>query len=208
MERLISPTAIHYDEAIAIGIVGLLVNLACAWLLRGGHHLSESHGHEQHHHPGGAEYHEDLNLRSAYVHVIADAATSVLAFIALFGGKLWGAAWLDPVMGVVGAGLVASWAYGLMRDLGEVLLDAEMDAPVVEEIREVIEHSPIEATICDLHVWRVGAGKYACIVSLVTAATVDPDYFKQQLRVHEELVHITVEVNRSAPTGKGSGSLV
>ena len=132
------------------------------------------------------------------MHVVADAATSVLAIVALFGGKLWGAAWLDPVMGIVGAGLVAVWAYGLLRDSGKVLLDAEMDAPVVEEIREVIAQSPVEATLCDLHVWRVGAGKYACIVSLATKSDVEPDYFKRQLRIHEELVHITVEVNRTA----------
>ena len=194
VERLASPTTIHYDEAIAIGVIGLLVNLACAWLLRGGHqHEHHGHGHDDAH---GHAHHQDLNLRSAYVHVVADAATSVLAIVALFGGKLWGAAWLDPVMGIVGAGLVAVWAYGLMRDSGRVLLDAEMNAPVVQEIREVIDASPVKATLCDLHVWRVGKGKYACIVSLATTAAVEPDFFKQQLRVHEELVHITVEVNR------------
>ena len=194
VERLASPTTIHYDEAIAIGVVGLLVNLACAWLLRGGHqHEHHGHGHDDAH---GHAHHQDLNLRSAYVHVVADAATSVLAIVALFGGKLWGAAWLDPVMGIVGAGLVAVWAYGLMRDSGRVLLDAEMNAPVVQEIRDVIDASPVKATLCDLHVWRVGKGKYACIVSLATTAAVEPDFFKQQLRVHEELVHITVEVNR------------
>ena len=194
VERLASPTTIHYDEAIAIGVVGLLVNLACAWLLRGGHqHELHGHGHDDAH---GHAHHQDLNLRSAYVHVVADAATSVLAIVALFGGKVWGAAWLDPVMGIVGAGLVAVWAYGLMRDSGRVLLDAEMNAPVVQEIRDVIDASPVKATLCDLHVWRVGKGKYACIVSLATTAAVEPDFFKQQLRVHEELVHITVEVNR------------
>ncbi|WP_454906674.1 CDF family Co(II)/Ni(II) efflux transporter DmeF [Variovorax gossypii] len=193
VERLVSPTAIHYDEAIAIGVAGLLVNLACAWLLRGGHQHGHDHGGHAH---GAHDHHHDLNLRSAYMHVLADAATSVLAIVALFGGKLWGASWLDPVMGIVGAGLVAIWAYGLLRDSGRVLLDAEMNAPVVAEIKEVIEGSPVKATICDLHVWRVGKGKYACIVSLATAQDVDPDYFKRQLRIHEELVHISVEINR------------
>ena len=197
IERLISPTAIHYDQAIGIGLLGLLVNLACAWLLRGGHdHGHHGHGHGHDH--KGHGHHDDLNLRSAYMHVVADAATSVLAIIALLGGKLWGASWLDPVMGIVGAGLVSVWAYGLMRDSGRVLLDAEMDMPVVAEIKEVIDASPIPAKICDLHVWRVGKGKYACIVSLVTAQDVEPDYFKKQLRIHEELVHISVEVNRLA----------
>ncbi len=194
-ERLISPTPIHYDQAIAIAMVGLLVNLACAWLLKGGdaHH----HGHENHHDHGGHSHHNhDLNLRSAYLHVVADAATSVLAILALSGGKLWGANWLDPAMGIVGAGLVAAWAYGLIRDTGRVLLDAEMDAPVVTEIHELIEASPVKAEITDLHVWRVGKGKYACILSLAVQEEVTPDEFRQQLSIHEELVHVTVEVNQ------------
>lgn len=191
LERLISPTPIHYDQAIVIAIIGLLVNLASAWLLRGGY--AHDHGHDHHEHHG----HHDLNLRSAYLHVIADAATSVLAIIALFGGKLWGAIWLDPVMGLVGATLVSVWAYGLLRDTGRVLLDAEMGAPVVEEIREVIAGSPIKAEISDLHVWRVGKGKYACILSLVTDKDVSPEYFKEQLSIHEELAHISIEINQN-----------
>ncbi|MDP9898422.1 CDF family Co(II)/Ni(II) efflux transporter DmeF [Variovorax ginsengisoli] len=193
-ERLLSPTAIHYDEAIAIGAVGLLVNLVCAWLLRGGHSHGHGHGHAHGHHHDHS-HSGDLNLRSAYMHVVADAATSVLAIAALVGGKLWGASWLDPVMGILGAGLVAAWAWSLLREAGRVLLDAEMNAPVVAEIREVIAASPIPATLCDLHVWRVGKGKYACIVSLATQTRATPDDFKRQLRIHEELVHITVEVN-------------
>ena len=194
-ERLISPTPIHYDQAIAIAMVGLLVNLACAWLLKGGH--AHHHGHENHHDHGGHSHHNhDLNLRSAYLHVVADAATSVLAILALSGGKLWGANWLDPAMGIVGAGLVAAWAYGLIRDTGRVLLDAEMDAPVVTEIHELIEASPVKAEITDLHVWRVGKGKYACILSLAVQEEVTPDEFRQQLSIHEELVHVTVEVNQ------------
>ncbi|MDE2367308.1 MAG: CDF family Co(II)/Ni(II) efflux transporter DmeF [Betaproteobacteria bacterium] len=193
VERLIAPTPIHYDQAIAIAVIGLLVNLACAWLLKDGH----SHDHHVHQHQETHGHHHDLNLRSAYLHVVADAATSVLATLALIGGKFWGASWLDPVMGIAGAGLVAAWAYGLLRDSGRVLLDAEMNAPVVAEIREVIEASPIKAHISDLHVWRVGKGKYACILSLVTTDDAEPDYFKQQLRIHEELVHISVEVNRT-----------
>lgn len=191
VERLISPTPIHYDQAIAIAGVGLLVNLVCAWLLKDGH----SHEHDHHHSRENHGHHHDLNLRSAYLHVLADAATSVFAILALTGGKFWGASWLDPVMGIIGAVLVAVWAYGLLRDTGRVLLDAEMDNPVVAEIREVISASPTKATITDLHVWRVGKGMYACIVSLVTANEATPDYFKRQLSIHEELVHVTVEVN-------------
>jgi cation diffusion facilitator family transporter len=192
LERLISPSQIHYDQAIAIAIVGLLVNLASAWLLKDGHHHHHDHEHEHHDHHG----HHDLNLRSAYMHVLADAATSVLAIIALFGGKLWGISWLDPVMGLVGAVLVSVWAYSLLRDTGRVLLDAEMNAPVVAEIRDVIDASPVKARLCDLHVWRVGKGKYACILSLATDNEASPEYFKQQLSIHEELVHISIEINR------------
>lgn len=195
-ERLISPTPIHYSQAIAIAMVGLAVNLACAWLLKDGH--AHHHGHDADHHHGHdhEHHHHDLNLRSAYLHVLADAATSVLAIFALFGGMLWGADWLDPTMGIVGSGLVAVWAYGLIRQTGRVLLDAEMDAPVVEEIREVIAASPIRAEITDLHVWRVGKGMYACIVSLTVNEAVEPDYFRRQIGIHEELVHVTVEVNQ------------
>ena len=193
IERLIAPSPIHYNQAIAIAIVGLLVNLVSAWLLKDGHHHHDhSHGHDGHAHHG----HHDLNLRSAYMHVLADAATSVLAIIALFGGKLWGASWLDPVMGLVGAVLVSVWAYGLLRDTGRVLLDAEMNAPVVAEIRDVIDASPVKARLCDLHVWRVGKGKYACILSLATDNEASPEYFKQQLSIHEELVHISIEINQ------------
>lgn len=195
VERLIEPRTIHYDQAIVIAIVGLLVNLACAWLLRGGHH----HEHYHHGHDTSVEHghhHHDLNLRAAYVHVIADAATSILAIVALCGGKLWGASWLDPAMGIVGSALVAVWAYGLLRDSGRVLLDAEMDTPVVDEVREVIAAAPSETSICDLHVWRVGKGKYACILSLLTSGKLSPNDFKRLLSVHEELVHISVEVNR------------
>lgn len=192
VERLVTPQAIHYEEAIVIAIIGLLVNIACAWLLKDGH--SHHHGHHSHEH--SHEQHHDLNLRAAYIHVIADAATSVLAILALIGGMFWNASWLDPVMGIVGAALISVWAYGLIRDSGRVLLDAEMNAPVVEEIREVIAASPIKATLCDLHVWRVGQGKYACILALATDEDVQPDYFKAQLNIHEELVHISIEINR------------
>jgi len=191
VERLVSPQAIHYDEAILIAVVGLAVNLICAWWLRGHHHGHE-HDHDHQH-----AHHQDLNVRSAYMHVLADAATSVFAIVALIGGKLWGFGWLDPVMGIAGAILVAAWAQGLLRDSGRVLLDAEMDAPVVQEVRDVIERGKVPARITDLHVWRVGRAKYACVVSLTTSAPVDGDYFRRELCVHDELAHVTVEVDHS-----------
>jgi cation diffusion facilitator family transporter len=189
VERLISPTPIQYDQAIAIAGAGLLVNLMCAWLLKDRGHHHHEHEHDDHHH--------DLNLRAAYLHVVTDAVTSLLAIVALTGGKFWGANWLDPVMGIVGAGLVSAWAYGLLRDTGRVLLDAEMTAPVDAEIREVIAASPVNVDLTDLHVWRVGKGKYSCILSLFATDEVSPTYVKQLLSVHDELVHVTVEVNLS-----------
>jgi cation diffusion facilitator family transporter len=200
MQRLLAPQAIHYDEAIVIAIVGLAVNLVCAWWLRG-HHHGHDHGHDhQHDHEHDHEpHHHDLNVRAAYLHVLADAATSVLAILALTGGKLWGLAWLDPVMGIAGAILVAVWAQGLLRDSGRVLLDAEMDAPVVREIREAIEQGKVPARITDLHVWRVGRAKYACVLSLDTSSQLDGAYFRRELAIHEELAHVTVEVNHVTP---------
>jgi cation diffusion facilitator family transporter len=192
IERLLSPTPIHYNEAIAIAIVGLAVNLACAWLLKDTHSHHHAHDHD---HAHNGHHHHDLNQRAAFLHVMTDAATSVLAIIALFGGKLWGANWLDPVMGIVGAGLVSIWAFGLLRDTGRVLLDAEMDAPIVTEIQDVIAAGSVDALITDLHVWRVGTAKYACILSIVTHDKITPHDIKQQLSIHPELVHVTVEVN-------------
>jgi len=195
IDRLIHPSEIHYDQAIAIAAIGLAVNLICAWLLKDSH--SHHHGHDHHHHDHDHhDHHHDLNLHAAYLHVLADAATSVLAIVALFGGKLWGAVWLDPMMGIVGAVLVGVWAYGLMVQTGRVLLDANMNDPVVEEILEVIELCPVKTTITDLHVWRVGKGKYSVILALESNEAVDADFIRSQLAVHEELVHITVEINR------------
>jgi cation diffusion facilitator family transporter len=193
VERLLAPTPIHYDQAIGIAVLGLVVNLVCAWLLKRGH--AHTH-HHHHHHDEHAHHHHDLNLRAAYLHVLTDAATSVFAIVALFGGKLWGAAWLDPVMGLVGAALVAIWCYGLLRDTGRVLIDAEMDRPVVAEVREVVAGLPVAAEIADLHVWRVGRDKYACILSLVVTEALEPNLVRQALSIHEELVHVSVEINQ------------
>lgn len=224
VERLFSPQPIHYQDAIIVAIVGLLVNILCAMILGKAHehhHGHDSHGHHDHpradstqkyrqvhpqpHHDhhrrerAAHDHHQDLNLQSAYVHVIADAATSVLAIIALVGGLFYGWSWLDPVMGIVGAILVAVWAKGLLMETGKVLLDREMDHPVVEEIREIIEllDKHDETQITDLHVWRVGKEAYACAVSIVThSATLTPEQVRDQLRQHEEIVHTTIEIHR------------
>ncbi|MCR4298787.1 MAG: CDF family Co(II)/Ni(II) efflux transporter DmeF [Gallionella sp.] len=200
VERIFSPQPIHYQEAIVVAIVGLLVNIVCAMILGNAHH---GHGHNHHHgHEHDAHdhhHHHDLNLKSAYLHVIADAATSVLAILALVGGWFYGWSWLDPVMGIVGAILVAVWAKNLLIETGKVLLDREMDHPIVDEIREVIETKgdPDETRIADLHVWRVGKEAYSCAVSIVTySETLTPEQVRQRLSIHEEIVHATIEIHR------------
>jgi len=205
---LFAPGAIRYQEAIVVAVLGLAVNLICALILgqahdHGGHDHGHHHGHGHGHAQGhGAEEghasHQDLNLKSAYIHVLADAATSVLAIVALLGGWFYGWSWLDPLMGIVGAVLVAVWAKGLLIDTGKVLLDREMDHPVVDEIREVVEANAAhgETRITDLHVWRVGKQAYACALSVVTGdARLTPEHLRQQLAVHEEIVHATIEIH-------------
>ncbi|OTJ73227.1 CDF family iron/cobalt efflux transporter AitP [Pseudomonas aeruginosa] len=200
VERLLDPSPIHYQQAMLVAALGLLVNLACAWLLRDGHaHHGHGHSHHHHHHHHHHAHRHDLNLRAAYLHVLADAATSLLAIVALAGGLLWNAAWLDPLMGIVGAVLVSVWACGLIRQSSRVLLDAQMDAPVAAEIRAAIASSPLPAELLDLHLWQIGQGKYACLLSLLTTEEGSADYFKRRLAEHEELVHITVEVNPLLP---------
>jgi len=193
VERLIAPQPIHYPEAMVVAAVGLLVNIVSALL------LGQAHHHDHHHHERHRHHHHDLNLKSAYVHVIADAATSVLAIAALAGGWLLGWSWLDPVMGLAGAVLVAIWAKQLLADTGKVLLDREMDHPVVDEIREVVAANSKagQTRIADLHVWRVGRASYACALSLVTGdPTLTADKVREWLSIHEEIVHSTIEVNR------------
>lgn len=196
IERIFSPQPIHYQEAIVVAVIGLAVNIVCAMILGNAHHgqhHSDDHKEHSHHH------HHDLNLKSAYLHVIADAATSVLAVIALAGGWLYGWSWLDPATGIVGAMLVAIWAKNLLIETGKVLLDREMDHPVVDEIREVIApaENPDETRITDLHVWRVGKEAYACAISIVThSEALTPEQVREQLRQHEEIVHTTIEIHR------------
>jgi cation diffusion facilitator family transporter len=206
IERIFTPEPIHYRDAIVIATIGLVVNVVCATILGHAHH-DHGHGHHghDHDHGHGHGHDHDLNLKSAYVHVIADAATSVLAIAALAGGWMFGWSWLDPAMGIVGAVLVAVWAKNLLIQTGKVLLDREMDAPVVEEIREVVAAaSPNgQARLVDLHVWRVGKQSYSCALSLVTNdPALTPARVREQLAIHEEIVHSTIEVHhrpRPAP---------
>ena len=200
VERIFLPQPIHYQEAMIVAALGLIVNIVCAFILGGAreHHHHGEHGEPQHHDHGG-EHHQDLNLKSAYLHVIADAATSVLAMVALAGGWFFGWSWMDPVMGIVGAVLVAIWAKNLIAETGKVLLDREMDHPVVDEIREVVasEMAAGHTRIADLHVWRIGKRSYSCALSLVTHdATLTPQRVREQLAKHEEIVHTTIEIQQ------------
>ena len=203
LERLWSPQTIHYPEAIAVAILGLAVNLVCALILGKAHNHDHSHSHSHSHSHDdsqvNAHHHDDLNLKSAYIHVITDAATSVLAIAALAGGWFYGWDWLDPLTGILGAVLVALWAKNLLQQTSRVLLDREMDHPVVAEIREVIEQLPAagQTQLTDLHVWRVGTGNYACALSLLTHdPNLTPADIRQQLAIHEEIIHVTIEIHR------------
>lgn len=201
VERFFFSEPIHYQEAILVAVTGLIVNVVCAQILGGAHH--HGHGHHNHahdKHDHGHAHHHDLNLKSAYVHVIADAATSVLAIIALIGGWLYGWSWLDPAMGIVGAILVGAWAKNLLRDTGKILLDREMDHPVVEEIRDAIESNAEDGCvrITDLHVWRIGKQHYSCAVSVITTdPTLTASDLRRKIGIHEEVVHTTIEIVHS-----------
>lgn len=198
LERLLSPRPIAYSEAMIVACIGLATNLFCAFLLGEAH----EHGHDEHHH--------DLNLRAAYLHVLADAATSVLAILALAGGMLLGWAWLDPLIGIAGTVLIAVWAWGLARESGKVLLDREMDAPLAANIRQAVERHPAwtpSTSIADFHLWRVGRQKYACILSLVSGdPAVTPQAVKSLLARFGEMAHLTVEIN-PCPECKCAGIL-
>lgn len=188
IERLFNPVNIHYNEAISIAIVGLIVNFICAWLLRENGHHHHHHSHDDH----------DLNQKAAFLHVVADAVTSVLAIIALFAGKYFGWDFLDAILGIVGAVLVAQWSWGLIRETGKTLLDAEMEHPVVKEIQEVVEELDNQITITDLHVWKVGRSKFSCILSLNTVNdSLTAEVVRKALSIHEEIVHISVEINKN-----------
>jgi cation diffusion facilitator family transporter len=215
MVRLVNPVPIAYGEAIAVATLGLLVNLSSAWLLRDSHDHHHGHGHghaddddhdddheAEHHHGhdhdahdhGHHHHHHDNNLRAAYIHVLADAATSVLAIAALAIGMYSGWVWADPIVGIVGSLVIASWALGLIRDAGAVLLDACADQKLEATIRARLEAGGGRVT--DLHLWQVGPGHRAVVVSLVSNTPLTPATYKQRLRDLRSLSHVTVEVEQ------------
>ncbi|MDB5488807.1 MAG: hypothetical protein JWQ58_2522 [Reyranella sp.] len=194
--RLLDPVDVAFLEATWIAVLGLGVNIASAFLLGGHHsHGHDHHDHDHHEHDGHGHEHgiksQDNNLRAAYVHVLADALTSVLAIVALLAGRYLGWVWLDPVMGIVGGIVIGRWSWALMRDTAGVLLDTT-DTTVAEEVREVVEGEG-DARIVDLHVWRIGPEAHACIVS-VAGPGVDAETIRTRLAPVHEITHLTVEV--------------
>lgn len=183
VERIIVPHIIHFNEALAIAGFGLFINIICAALLK-----------EQHRHGHGHDHH-DHNLKAAYVHVMADALTSVLAIIALFLGKYYGWNWLDPAMGIVGAVIISRWSYMLLKETSPVLLDESIDADYCKAVKEKIE-SDADNRIADIHIWRIAPNHFAAIISLVTHHPQSPEYYKGLLVKFHKLSHITVEVTQ------------
>jgi cation diffusion facilitator family transporter len=191
-QRIFSPQPIHFNEAIGVAALGLLVNIACAFLL-GGHHehgpapAANDHG-RHHHHP-----HHDHNLKAAYLHVLADALTSVLAIVALIFGKYLGWNWLDPLIGIVGAAVISRWAYGLLRETGAILLDGSISGRELAAIKEKIEGA-LDNRVADMHVWKVGPAHYAAIISIVTHYPQKIGYYQELLRNFPSLAHLTFEI--------------
>jgi cation diffusion facilitator family transporter len=191
VHRLFDQSPIQFNQSILVAAIGLAVNLASALILERGH----GHAHDHAEHAGHDHSHgHDLNLRAAYIHVVADALTSVLAIVALLAGKYAGLVWMDPLMGLVGAALIGRWSFGLLHDTGAILLDAAIDPKGVAAIREAL--GP-EARITDLHVWKVGPDADAAIVSLVTDNPQPIDYYKKKLAGIPKLIHVTIEIKNS-----------
>ena len=184
--RFFNPLEISFDQAIGVAVVGLGVNVLSAWLLRDGHDHG-SHGHHGHEH--------DHNLRAAYLHVLADAVTSLTAIFALLFGKVFGWAWMDPAMGIVGSIVIARWAYGLMRETSTVLLDADVPEETVNEIRATLENESTDL-VSDLHVWRVGPTRLSVIAALVSDDPRPPEHYKRFLESKFPELHVAVEVNQ------------
>ncbi len=190
VHRFFEPPRIQFNQALIVAVIGLAVNLICAVLLQG----RDGHGHDHHHHDHDHEHHHDLNLRGAYLHVLADAMTSVLAIAALTFGKFFGWYWLDPLMGIVGALVITRWSYGLLLDTSGILLDKTIDKNIIASIQKKIE-AEADNRVADIHVWKLGPKDYGAILSLVTHYPKDPAHYKALLDDFSQLAHITMEVN-------------
>jgi cation diffusion facilitator family transporter len=187
--RLFNPVSIAFNQAIFVAVLGLLVNGASVFILGVQHDHAHDHGHEHHH-----DHHHDHNLMSAYLHVLADALTSLLAIIALLIGKYYGAIWMDPLMGIVGAILVARWSIGLLKSTSSILLDEQGPQATRDKIRQSIEEEGI-VQVVDLHVWAVGPGIHSAMISVVAMDPMPPSHYKEKLQQSIQLDHLTVEVH-------------
>jgi cation diffusion facilitator family transporter len=198
VSRFLAPVPIAFDEAIPIAVLGLAVNIASAWLLAGGHHHGHahdhghSHDHSHDHSHGHSAHHRDNNMRAAVVHVMADAAVSVLVIVGLLLARTFGWLWMDPLAGFIGALVIASWSVALIRDTGAILLDRMPDPGMAEKVKAAIESEGDRVT--DLHLWRLGPGHLGAIVSIATSAQREPAHYRQRLANFEDLSHVTVEV--------------
>jgi cation diffusion facilitator family transporter len=209
IDRLFHPTQIHFAEAIPIACLGLAVNIASVWLLKDdhdhghghGHHHDHEHHHDDHHHDdhhvhADAKTGRDNNMRAAIVHVIADALVSVLVIVGLLLARFFGWLWMDPLAGLIGAGVIASWAYGLVRDTGAILLDMTPDRDMAKSLRETIENDGDR--LADLHLWRLGPGHLGAIVSIITPHQRNVGYYQARLSHFRALSHLTVEIREAA----------
>ena len=192
VDRLISPVSISFDQALVVAVVGLLVNGFSAWLLASTPHNHEDEKNHDHGH------HHDHNLRGAYLHVLADALTSILAIVALLAGKFWGANWLDPAMGIVGAALVASWSIGLIRQSSRVLLDWQADMDTVKALQDSIEQGTTDR-VTDLHLWSIGHGIFSAQITVASDDPKPPSHYKSLIASNLKVVHVNVEVHRREP---------
>jgi len=186
--RFFTPMTISFDEAVLVACAGLAVNLASAWMLRDGH----AHAGNRR---DGSAHSRDHNLRAAYLHVLADAVTSITAIVALLTGKYFGWIWMDPLMGVVGSIIIGRWSYGLLRNTSRVLLDGDVDEGAFEKVRAALEEEPNDL-VADLHLWRVGPRDLAALISIVADDPKPPDHYRRLAAGAVELSHVAVEVNR------------
>jgi cation diffusion facilitator family transporter len=201
VDRLLHPAAIYYSEAIAIACAGLVVNLVSAWLLREDHgHHHHGHAHGDHDHSHDHRHESDLNMRSAYVHVLADALTSLLAIGGLLTAKLAGWTFMDPLVGLAGTAVILSWSYSLVRQSGGTLLDSVPDPHLAQQMRARLEAGG--DAVPDLHLWRVGPGHYAAAVSILSGDPKPPQHYKNKLAGLAKLSHVTVEVERCSCGGR------
>jgi cation diffusion facilitator family transporter len=187
--RFVAPVQISFDEAIFVAIIGLAVNIVSAFILKEKPHAHQ-HGHHHHQH--------DNNIRAAYLHVLADALTSILAIVALITGRFWNWVWMDPMMGIVGAVVITRWSIQLLRDSGKILLDVTPDEALIERIRTAID-SNTDSCVSDLHLWQVGPNQFSAIITITSTGKQTPDDYKKQIAGICELQHITIEINPESP---------